>query len=140
MTSASDIIKPGDVVAVLGFPEFQRALVAALGKGAFGFTLADWDHRPDVHFGDEITFPAHPGAAPIPMPADDAEREDSERIYVFAVGAQARNRESLCGMANVILDATSTTAARVVRTGGVALEGVGLTVRDGRVEVSRRSV
>jgi hypothetical protein len=115
MTSLSDVIKPGDVVAVLGFPEFQRSLVAALGKHAVGFTLADWDHRPDVHLGGEITFPAHPEVAPVPMPADDAELEDDGRIYVFAVGAQARNRESLCGMANVVLDATSTTAARVVK-------------------------
>jgi hypothetical protein len=104
MTSPSEIIRPGDLVAVTGFPEFYRALVPTLDN-AVGFTLADWDHKPDIYLGE--------------VPPDDP-KPDDDRVYVFYVGAEARNRASLCRMADVILEATCPTAARVVKGGGAS--------------------
>jgi hypothetical protein len=122
MTSLSEIIRPGDLVAVTGFPEFYRALVPALDD-AVGFTLADWDHKPDIYLGE----------AP---PTDDA-KPDDDRVYVFYVGAEARNGAHLRGLASVVLDATSTTAARVLKTAGAETSGLGLQLLDGKPVVTR---
>jgi hypothetical protein len=134
-TLAEGVIAPGDLVAVIGFPEFFRALVPALDN-AVGVTLADWDHRPDIHLdGDGISFPKQPGRAPVPVPEDTKPRD--ERVYVFYAGPEARNGAHLRQLATVVLEATSTTAARVLKAGGMQTEGVGLKLIDGKPVVSR---
>jgi hypothetical protein len=135
------LIAPGDVVVVLGDEDFHPALVHALGEGAFGFRMADWDARPDVHFGEAgITFPKHPEIAPVPLPEDGAKPPRDDRVYVFYVPPGGRNREHLCGLASVVLDARSMTTARVLKPDSGEVGGILLTVCDGRAVVTRRSV
>lgn len=137
MTAVTDIIQAGAAVVVTGFPEFHAALVTALGDRALGVTLADWDHKPDIHIGQEITFPKHPDAPPVPRSADDAVPVDDDRVYVFYAGVEARNRASLCRMADVILEATGPTFARVVKAEKeVTTSGVGLQLVDGEPVVT----
>jgi hypothetical protein len=131
------LIEPGDVVAVLGDEDFHLALVHALGDGAFGFRMADYDTMPDVHFAEAgITWPKHRELAPVAVEYD-AEPDHEDRVYVIHVPRQGRNREHLCGLASVVLDAASMTRAHVLKAGGEAVEGVDLEVCDGRAEITR---
>jgi hypothetical protein len=131
------LIAPGDLVAVLGDEDFYLALIHALGEGAVGFKVADWDRRPDVYIGEEITFPAHPELTPVALPADDTPPDRDDRVYVFYVPPEGRNREHLCGLASVILEAKDMTTARVLKAGGVEVEGMALEVRDGHAVVTK---
>jgi hypothetical protein len=133
------LIEAGDVVAIKGDFGFYEALDAALGDAAVSFVNADLDTRPDVYVGggeegNLLTFPKQPGRASVPVP-EDAPPDD--RVYLIYVGETARQREHLCGLAPLVLEATSPTFARVLKSSGAETCGLGLQLLDGAPVVTR---
>ncbi len=134
------LIEPGDVVAIKGDFAFFEGLKAALGDGAASFVNADLDTRPDAYVGGDgaggltVSHPKQPGRAPVPVP-DDA---PDNRVFLIYVGETARQRDHLCGLAPVVLDATSPTFARVVKAEkGAATSELGVQLIDGHAVVTR---
>lgn len=133
------LIAAGDVVAIKGDFEFFEALKATLGDAAASFVNADLDTRPDVYVGggasgNLLTFPKEPGRAAVLV--DDSAPQD-DRVYLIYAGETARQREHLCGLASVVLEATSPTFARVLKAAGAEVSGKGLQLIDGRPVLTR---
>jgi hypothetical protein len=135
------LIEPGDLVAIKGDFGFFEALKAALGDRAASFVNADLDTRPDLYVGGDgaggltVSHPKQPGRASV---AVDEDAPPDDRVFLIYVGETARQRDHLCGLAPVVLDATSPTFARVLKAErGGATSGLGLQLLDGQPVVTR---
>jgi len=133
------LIAHGDIVAVTGDLAFAKGLAAVLGEGVGFLRNADLDRRADFHATVDagqlvLTQPWKPRAAPN---VAEAEAPPEHRAYIIFLSETARQRESTCTLAPVVLEALSPAFARVLKAGGQPITNTGLRLIGGQAVVSR---